>query len=295
MAETDKLIIAYFSDKGTTRTNNEDNFYVSSHAIINEKSEDYCSQSYMEVCQEFPFVAAVFDGMGGTEGGEIASLASARQMSDFYELLHSNELATDSELSILLVDLKTKMEQETKRAMKDSTHELPGSTCCGIILKQRRLRPFWIGDSRLYLFRKNQLILLTKDHTIAQEKVDSGLLTVEEAETVSSRHYLTKYIGDLNNAFSIGSVLDVEPGDKYLLCTDGISDKFSAQMLAEYMMESPHRCIELLTREVHKESKDNATAMVIEFQSESKKQELNNLIKEKAKEHILHMVERLHR
>ncbi len=128
------------------------------------------------------------------------------------------------------------------------------------------------------MLRKKQLILLTKDHTIAQEKIDYGLITPKEALTVSSWHYITKYIGDNHNSFTLGEEFSVEPGDKYLLCTDGISDKFSPDKLAEYMTESPTRFIEIVTSEIKKQSKDNATAIMIELISEDEKKDLRSYI-----------------
>jgi protein phosphatase len=226
-------------------------------------------------------VFAIFDGMGGTEGGEIASLAGARQMRHFVERLRTDNKLTDEQFAELMLDTKKSMEQDIRNAVNDLDSEQPGSTCCGFVLQNGQIRPFWIGDSRLYLLRKNQLILLTKDHTIAQEKIDYGLITPEEAETVSSWHYITKYIGDNQNAFTVGEKFFVESGDKFLLCTDGISDKFKANKLAEYLTLDPVNFIEQVELEVKKQSKDNATAIVIELKSDSDKKEIKDIIKEK--------------
>lgn len=73
-----------------------------------------------------------------------------------------------------------------------------------------------------------------------------------------------------------------------MLCTDGISDKFSPDKLAEYMMESPTRFIEIVTSEIKKRSKDNATAIMVELIPEDEKKDLRSYIKDKAKEY-LHM------
>ena len=120
----------------------------------------------------------------------------------------------------------------------------------------------------------------------AQEKIDNGLITPEEALTVSSWHYITKYIGDNQNSFTLGEEFSVEPRDKYLLCTDGISDKFSPDKLAEYMTESPTRFIEIVTSEIKKQSKDNATAIMVELIPEDEKKDLRSYIKDKAKDYF---------
>lgn len=278
-----RIELACFSDKGTVRTNNEDNMYSSIYNIVNTKSEDYYCAVFSDEYKDDVNIFSIFDGMGGTEGGEIASLASAKQMHLLVERLRESGSLSEEELSYLFLDTKKRMEHETRMAMEDPQAEQPGSTCCGFIMNNGLIKPFWIGDSRLYLLRKNQLILLTKDHTIAQEKIDYGLITPEEAATVSSWHYITEYIGDNQNNFTIGEEFSVEPGDKYLLCTDGISDKFSPDKLVEYMMESPTRFIEIVTAEIKKQSKDNATAIIIEMIPEEEKKKIKNIIMEKAK------------
>ncbi len=286
MALIKRLEMACFSDKGTVRSNNEDNMYASLYNIINEKSEDYYCAVYADTYSEETSVVAVFDGMGGTEGGEIASLASVKQMDVFYNRVREKESWSDDDLSYLLLDTKKRMESATRKEMENHNEEQPGSTCCGFIMHNGNIKPFWIGDSRLYLLRKNQLILLTKDHTIAQEKIDYGLITPEEALTVSSWHYITKYIGDNQNSFTLGEEFSVEPGDKYLLCTDGISDKFSPDKLAEYMTESPTRFIEIVTSEIKKQSKDNATAIMVELIPKDEKKDFRSYIKDKAKDYF---------
>ncbi len=286
MALIKRISLACFSDKGTVRSNNEDNMYASIYNIMNEKSEDYYSVDYEEAYSEDITIVAVFDGMGGTEGGEIASLTSAKQMNLFCDRVRERDSWSEDELSHLFLDIKKRMEHAIRMEMDNLDAEQPGSTCCGFIMRNGKLKPFWIGDSRLYLLRKNQLILLTKDHTIAQEKIDYGLITSEEALTVSSWHYITKYIGDNQNNFTLGEEFLVEPGDKYLLCTDGISDKFSPDKLAEYLLESPQRFVEIIAAEVKKQSKDNATAVVIELISEDERKDFTSYIKDKAKDYF---------
>lgn len=286
-----RIELAAFSDKGTVRSNNEDNMYSSLYNITNVNSEDYYVAVYADTYKEDVSVISVFDGMGGSDRGELASLIAAQQMQIFYERLLEKKDWTEEELSDLLFDTKRRMEYETRTAVQDNTEEQPGTTCCGMILSDGMVRPFWIGDSRLYLLRQNQLILLTKDHTIAQEKVDYGLISPEEAVTISSWHYITEYIGDNKFNFSIGTAFSAQAGDKYLLCTDGISDKFSAETLAEYMLESPTRFTEMVTKEVKKSSKDNATAIMIELIPDFHRKDIGDILKAKTKEYFTNVEE----
>ncbi len=274
-----KTEISGFSDKGTVRTNNEDNLFSSSYSIVNEYSEDEFRFAFEDPYREELQVFAVFDGMGGSDYGEIASRTAAGQMPNLVEELQQRGLLSDQELSGLLRKTKERMEEALRQEIKNPYAEQPGTTCCGFIMYQSMIRPFWIGDSRLYLLRDGRLHLVTRDHTVAQEKIDHGLITPEEAVTVGSWHTITAYIGDGQMPFAIRKAFEAEPGDKLLLCTDGISDRFSAETLAEYMTNSPERFTDIVSAEIKKRSQDNATALMVELVPETEKQPLKDRIK----------------
>lgn len=286
MGNIEKIALVCFSDKGTVRRNNEDNMYSSFCDIINYQSEDCYFSSFTEDYNEKLRIVAVFDGIGGMEGGELASLISAKQMSGLYEKMLEKKTWSNEELLYMLLNTKKQMEQKTRAAMNISCMDQPGTTCCGFFMKNGSIKPFWIGDSRLYLLRGSQLILLTKDHTIAQERIDYGLITPEEATTVRSWHYITSYIGDNRNNFTLGDEFTIEPGDKYLLCTDGISDQFSADKLAVYMSKTPIEFAELISKEIKIASNDNATAIMMQLIPKEEKKRFKNFIKETTKEYF---------
>lgn len=265
--------LTVYSDKGTTRDNNEDNMFASFYDITNHKSEPHFECSDTGICNEGVSLIAVFDGMGGTEGGEIASNIAAQNMALLFARLSDISSFSDSALSEIFLDYKKKSENDFKNTLEDKQAEIPGSTCCGFIIHHSKLKPFWIGDSRLYLLRQGKLILLTKDDTIAQEKIDYGLISQDEAMTVRSWHYVTKYFGDMVNNFTFGEEFAIEPGDKFLLCTDGISDKFSPKSLATYLSEDSGQCVKDMDSEIQKYSDDNATAIIFEVMNNTEKED----------------------
>lgn len=266
LKDISNIVVAAFSDKGTVRGNNEDNLFTSVVDVTNANSADTmkkkCSLAYSDEAMIF----AVFDGIGGTYGGEIASLCAANVLSE----METELLSTDyDKLSDAMATFKDRVEKTILSEEGFVAKNMPGTTCCAFIVHEGKIVPFWIGDSRVYMLRGNKLILLTKDHTVAQEKIDYGVISPEEASSISGWHHLTAYIGDLHSKFSIGSEFTLEPGDKFLLCSDGISDKYKAEDIANYMNCNVDECLDLFEKGVKIESKDNATALLVEFKKSS--------------------------
>lgn len=282
MGEFANVHLTSFSDAGTVRDNNEDNLYSSIVSIVNEKSENsVVKEKKCDYVDEL-MLFAVFDGIGGSYGGEIASLCAAKQFSILKGELDKADITDEAILSEIFARYKNDTEQSIMSEAECTPKDIPGTTCCAFFTYNGKVRPFWIGDSRLYMLRGNKLILLTKDHTIAQEKIDYGLISPEEALTVSSWHHITAYIGDMNNKFSIGREFELQPGDKFLLCSDGVSDKFKVDQIAKYMSNEYENGVNAMIDEILKESKDNATFMLIDFR-EKKSQGIGQVVKDKLK------------
>ncbi|MDD6657115.1 MAG: serine/threonine-protein phosphatase [Lachnospiraceae bacterium] len=275
-----KIDIAAFSDKGTVRGNNEDNLFSNTVDITNRNSADLFKREISIEYSNEAMIFAVFDGIGGTYGGEIASFHAARVFSDMSDEIAETEM---KDFPSVLEKLKDRIEKNILVEEGFTTKNMPGTTCCAFLLREGKVLPFWIGDSRIYMLRGNRLILLTKDHTIAQEKIDYGVISPEEATSISGWHHLTAYVGDLHSKFAIGTEFELEAGDRFLLCSDGISDKFSASEIANYMNNGIETCLDLFEKEVSDESKDNATALLIEFRK-SELHSLRDAIKKRTKE-----------
>lgn len=283
------LRITAFSDKGAMRSNNEDNLYVSCWPLINPLSLDSVEVSETVEYTSDWFVAAVFDGMGGADDGELASLCAARFMPSLVEKLGRKDEYTQAELQDILHESKTEIESEIRKEATNEQGQTPGTTCCGFAMKDGWLVPFWIGDSRMYLLRKEKLYLMTKDHTVAQEKIDQGEVSENEAKTLRSWHYITAYIGDERTDFAVDKGFALEPGDKILLCTDGVSDEFTDGQIADYMVQPYEEAKEEMLNKIRESGDDNATALLIEYISEEEQKSAGVKRIERLKENMLNL------
>jgi serine/threonine-protein phosphatase Stp1 len=127
----------------------------------------------------------------------------------------------------------------------------------------------WSGDSRCYLFRGGVLYQCTRDHTLRQHKIDLGELTVPEAKRMVSGHVVTNAIG-VTQELNLEEVrLKIMAEDRFLLCSDGLSNLLSPEALASGLLgTSAKDCVDELMRFIeHKEQPDNITALVVSLGS----------------------------
>jgi PPM family protein phosphatase len=127
------------------------------------------------------------------------------------------------------------------------------------------------GDSRCYLCRQGTLYRLTEDHTLVEELVRHGALTAEAAVKHRSRHVITNAIGGTSSDLKVEvHMLDLEDGDRLLLCSDGLTDMLSDEEInrALNIADDPEQaCRTLVTRANEAGGKDNITAVVAHFRA----------------------------
>jgi serine/threonine protein phosphatase PrpC len=228
------LRYAVRSDRGLIRGNNEDSVYAG------------------------PRLLAIADGMGGHVGGEVASkvvISSIAYLDDdtpSADLLNALREATES-ANVHLRDL----------VAEDPSLEGMGTTLTALLFAGNRLGLLHVGDSRCYLLRGDQLAQITRDDTFVQALVDEGRLTQEEASSHPQRSLLMHALngGDLEPDLS---VREARVGDRYLLCSDGLTDVVSSETVAEALrIPTPHgaadRLVELALRSG---GPDNVTVIV---------------------------------
>lgn len=162
----------------------------------------------------------VADGMGGHAGGDVASAVLAKELAEIDGAPAGSPEGTARELSEAVLD--------ANRVLRATVVERPelagmGTTLTGFITVGDKLALAHIGDSRLYRFRDKTLEQITKDHTFVQRLVDAGKITEEEAQTHPRRSVLMRVLGDVEVSPDVDTeVLDTEPGDVWLLCSDGL-------------------------------------------------------------------------
>lgn len=181
------------------------------------------------------YLFVVADGMGGHAGGDVASaiaLNRIREIDKPYQRAEDAEFALQAALiaanSILA---ETVFEHPELTGM--------GTTVSAILRVGDRVALAHIGDSRIYLFRDGELGQCSTDHTFVQRLVESGRITEEEAMVHPRRSVLMRVLGDVDSSPEIDTwILDTRPGDRWLICSDGLSGVIKNDGLAEALMST---------------------------------------------------------
>ncbi|HEU4498081.1 MAG TPA: protein phosphatase 2C domain-containing protein [Sphingomicrobium sp.] len=169
---------------------------------------------------------AVADGMGGHDAGDVASLKVTESLldlpvSDSLDLLVDSAVAALKQVNADLIELAG---AESQRSI--------GSTVVGLAIADGQFRCFWAGDSRGYRLRDRQIVQLTRDHSLVQDLVDSGMLQPDEAVDHPNSNIITRAVG-VAQELNVDTVSgDVKPGDQFLLATDGVTRLISDEELA---------------------------------------------------------------
>ncbi|MBE1485780.1 PP2C family protein-serine/threonine phosphatase [Plantactinospora soyae] len=202
---------------------------------------------------------AVADGMGGAPAGEVASEIVISALAPVEGSDPDRE-----PLAALLDAIGTANHQIREVAEADPANEGMGTTATAILLAGRRLAVAHVGDSRGYLLRGGELRQLTRDDTFVQALVDQGGLTPEEARRHPQRSLVTRAVQGAP-LVPATIVLTAEPGDRLLICSDGLSDVVTDDAIAQVLETYPDRaqCAEQLVKLAHQAgAPDNVTLVV---------------------------------
>ncbi len=207
-----------------------------------------------------PRLLAIADGMGGQAAGEVASsevISTLVQLDD------------DVPGSDILTSLATAVQQanDQLRVMVEEDPQLEGmgTTLTALLWTGQRLGLVHVGDSRAYLLRDGVLTQITQDHTWVQRLVDEGRITEEEATTHPQRSLLMRALGSGDHVEPDLSIREVRAGDRYLICSDGLSGVVSHQTMEETLAsyQGPQETIqELIQLALRGGGPDNITCIV---------------------------------
>jgi PPM family protein phosphatase len=207
-----------------------------------------------------PRLLAIADGMGGHAAGEVASRVAIESVAP---------LDDDSPGADLIGSLRDAVESASNylqdMVAADTALEGMGTTLTALLFAGQRLGLVHIGDSRCYLLRGGQLAQITHDHTLVQHLVDEGRITPEEATTHPQRSWITRSLTGRGELELDLSIREVQPGDRYLLCSDGLSGPVSEDTLAETLRNAPDpqaACEQLVELALRAGGPDNVTAIV---------------------------------
>lgn len=207
-----------------------------------------------------PRLLAIADGMGGQAAGEVASS----------EVI-STIVALDDDIpgSDILTSLSTAVQRanDQLRAMVEEDPQLEGmgTTLTALLWTGQRLGLVHVGDSRAYLLRDGVLTQITQDHTWVQRLVDEGRITEEEASTHPQRALLMRALGSGERVEPDLSIREVRAGDRYLICSDGLSGVVSHQTMEETLAgyQGPQETVqELIQFALRGGGPDNITVIV---------------------------------
>ncbi len=192
-------------------------FHYSSKTDIGKKrkqNEDFLAAYTLPIGKLF----LISDGMGGHVGGQMAATMTVETVKDEFQLANaSSSIEALIRFSFQKADDAVKIFTSKHRELQGM-----GTTLLLGLFKDQKMYVGSVGDSRLYRVRKGLCELLTKDHSLVQELIDSGLLEEHEADYHPQRNVITHAIG-ANNPSPDFYQFDVEEEDIYLFCTDGLS------------------------------------------------------------------------
>jgi len=257
MSDSNALQFAALTDVGRQREHNEDNFLVDKKLAL--------------------FV--VCDGMGGHAAGEVASAIAVRTMHEEikkeYELIEDYIAKRSGAARVSKRDILNMLEFTVNRASskvhaeaeKDAAKRGMGTTLVAVLIAGNQAFIIYVGDSRIYLLRDGVLEQVTEDHTVYNELIKRKKLSRERIEQLAPKNAITRAVGVYEHAEPDTLVLDLVAGDRFLLCSDGLSGYFEEdpEDLGRYLLDPDADAAvkNLIDAANEQGGKDNITALVV--------------------------------
>jgi len=241
---------AGMTDIGLVRKNNEDNF------------------GYDLRCGIF----VVCDGMGGQQAGELASKIAVDTVLGYF--VEPPDTTTDGVsrfegVSRRAADLGAAIQLANhsihEAGARDITIAGMGSTIVAVVVEGNQFSIANVGDSRIYLIRKNEVAQLTQDHSLVMEQVRRGLMTLEEAETSKMQNVIVRALGTDDTVEPDLADHEFTPEDVLMLCSDGLSRYVKEDRMAEAVNQESldKACSDLIEAAKEGGSDDNITCLLI--------------------------------
>jgi protein phosphatase len=207
-----------------------------------------------------PRLLAIADGMGGQAAGEVASSEVISTLVTLDDDVPGSDILTSLGAAVQRAN-----DQLRSMVEEDPQLEGMGTTLTALLWTGQRLGLVHVGDSRAYLLRDGVLTQITQDHTWVQRLVDEGRITEEEATTHPQRSLLMRALGSGEHVEPDLSIREVRAGDRYLICSDGLSGVVSHQTMEETLAsyQGPQETVqELIQLALRGGGPDNITVIV---------------------------------
>ena len=208
-----------------------------------------------------PNLLVLADGMGGHAAGDVASSMIVGELAP----LDDEDIGADQAIKLLEHSLKSANAKLTKAMRENSDLAGMGSTTIVMLRTGTKLAMAHIGDSRAFMLRDRTFSQITKDHSFVQQLVDEGRISKEEAGSHPQRSVVTRVMTGQPDDEPDTSLREARVGDRFLLCSDGLSDFVGADVIEEILVaaatpeEAADRCVEVALK-AH--TRDNVTVIV---------------------------------
>jgi PPM family protein phosphatase len=250
------LKFGFNTDTGRKRHNNQDSFVIVRGETLNG---------------ELDALFVIADGMGGTQGGEVASDIVVRTLPEvvtaYLAARNGDKSPVDAGQLIegAILEAHRRVQQ---RQTGDTQLSGMGTTCVAAILDANVLTIGNVGDSRAYLLRDGRLKQITQDHSSVWEQVLAGNMTPEEARTSRFRNQITRAVGSEFNAEPDIDIVELQEGDSVLLCSDGLTTEIDDDEIARLLAgvaDPQAACDKLVDAALGAGGKDNVTVVALRY------------------------------
>ncbi len=246
---------------GRVRRNNEDNYYLFGVWRKDVQTGEQCVEKTVMADR---MLAAVYDGMGGEEAGETASLLAAETFRPCF---------------------RQQMEQEAVRQVQEANVKIcteaehlgierMGTTVAALYLDQNTAMSCNVGDSRCYFLRNGKMEQISVDHSEAQRMMDMGLLDPKAARKSRGWHMLTQHLGispeELLIEPHLSRPIPMKPNDVFLLCSDGLTDPVMDDEIEEALKGTgglKEKADRLIRLALDRGGRDNITLILLQVQT----------------------------
>ncbi|MDD4569553.1 MAG: Stp1/IreP family PP2C-type Ser/Thr phosphatase [Tepidanaerobacteraceae bacterium] len=235
------------SDVGKVRPNNEDAYYF-------PKEDDNLPQLFI-----------VADGMGGHQGGEIASKIAVKEVS-LYINKHLHEGCNDKQVKkVLKLSLDKANSQILEFSLKNQEYSGMGTTITLALFHDKHLYIGHVGDSRAYRVRDNYMEQMTKDHSLVWQLAEQGRITMEETINHPMKNVITKALGTDEILEPDILEFDFQDHDTIILCSDGLTNMLENDSIKNIVCSlEPEQAVQKLIEEANsKGGQDNITVGII--------------------------------
>jgi PPM family protein phosphatase len=243
---------------------------LSDPGAVRPRNEDYLGHVIPlspEEARSHGWLFALADGVGGQQQGEVASRAAVTEVMAGFRRAPAME--SHHTLLTRLVQAANARICETE-ALAGPAGAGMSSTLVMCALRFDRAVIAHVGDSRCYLIRKREARVITSDHTVANEQLRLGILSKKEANSVPTRHVLSRSLGSVLFVKADVDQLQILPEDVLLLCSDGLHGALAGEEIAAIVTQ--HRdleaaALELVTNANQKDGSDNVSVQLIRIRS----------------------------